>query len=181
MVDCEMLSAISRLLDEKLEPIHDRLGRLEADVGELKQRTSKLEQEVSGLKQELSEVKQRMSKLEQEVSGLKQELSEVKQRTSKLEQEVSGLKQEVSGLKQEVSGLKQTTSKLTEDMRYVKVVLLENNIIPRLNTIEKCYVEASVRYMERSEQIDGMQSDIDILKGTVKKHSQQLRLLGNGV
>ena len=56
-------------------------------------------------------------------------------------------------------------------MTYVKVVLLENNVLPRLDTIEKCYVETSRRYLERTEQIDKMQMDVDNLKTTVQRHS----------
>lgn len=53
-------------------------------------------------------------------------------------------------LKSTTEELKSTTEELNGDITYVKEVLLENDIIPRLNTIEKCYVETSRRYMEHS-------------------------------
>ncbi len=46
--------------------------------------------------------------------------------------------------------------RLESDMKYVRVVQLENHIIPRLNTIEACYVDTAKRYVERTEQIDAM-------------------------
>lgn len=61
MVDQEMLMAMSEMMDEKLEPVYDRLDKLEAD------------------------------------------------------------------------------------MKYVRVVQLENNVIPRLNTIEAYYVDTAER------------------------------------
>lgn len=63
---------------------------------------------------------------------------------------------------------------LEADMKYVKVVQLENNIIPRLNTIEACYMDTSRRYMESTEQISAMKADIEVLKSVVSEHSQKL-------
>lgn len=71
--------------------------------------------------------------------------------------------------------LDKRTSKLEADMTYVKVVQLENNVIPRLNTIEKCYVDTSKRYLEQTEQMDRMNMDINILKQVVTNHSEQLK------
>ena len=150
MVDKEMLSAMSDLLDEKLDrkfdeklqPVYDRLDTLGQDV--------------SGLKED--------------VSGLKKDVSKLNDRVSGLEEDVSGLKEDVSGLKEDVSGLK-------EDMRYVKVVQLENNVIKRLSTIEECYVDTSRRYIAHIEQIDRMDGDIVLLKNVVSNHSEQLRRL----
>lgn len=65
--------------------------------------------------------------------------------------------------------------RLEADMKYVRVVQLENNVIPRLNTIETCYLEASKRYMERTEQMDTMWADIEVLKSLVSDHSEKLR------
>lgn len=91
---------------------------------------------------------------------------------AKFDEKLGPINDRFDRIEADVEELKQTTSKLTDDMRYVKVVLLENNVIPRLNTIESCYVETSKRYLERAEQIDTMQEDIDTLKSTVEKHSE---------
>lgn len=71
--------------------------------------------------------------------------------------------------------LEQKTDDLSDELRYVKVVQLENNIIPRLNTIEACFTDAADRWIKRSDQIDAMQADIDNLKITVEKHSSLLQ------
>ena len=54
---------------------------------------------------------------------------------------------------------------------------LENNVIPRLDTIEGCYLETSKRYLERTDQIDGMAADIVVLKDVVARHSATLQSL----
>lgn len=152
MVDMEMLSAISDLLDKKLEEKLEE--KLEQKLEE------KLEEKLDQKLEEKLE-KKLDQKFDEKLKPINQRFERIDERFDRIEADVEGLKQ--------------TTSKLSDDMRYVKVVLLENNVIPRLNTIESCYVETSRRYLERAEQIDTMQSDIDILKSTVEKHSDILQ------
>ncbi len=64
--------------------------------------------------------------------------------------------------------------KLESDMQYVRVVQLENNVIPRLNTIEAYYMDTATRYLERTEQIDAMSSDIEVMKVVLEEHSKKL-------
>lgn len=64
--------------------------------------------------------------------------------------------------------------KVESDLSYVKVVQLENTVIPRLNTIEQSYLDTSKRYLDSTEHIEEMSSDIDVLKHTVEKHSSML-------
>ena len=168
MVDMEMLSAISELLEEKLDQkLENKFDGLRTEISGLKLKVDGLDSEVSGLKQEVGDIKQEVGGIKQEVSGIKQEVSGIKQ-------EVGGIKQEVNSLKQEVNGLKSETGSLKEELRYIRIVQLENNVMPRLATIESCYLDTSRKYIERTEQIDGMASDIEVLKCVVEKHSQKL-------
>ena len=64
--------------------------------------------------------------------------------------------------------------RLESDMTYVRVVQLENNVIPRLNTIEECYLDASKRFVERTEQIDAMSADIKVIQSVLADHSRRL-------
>lgn len=166
MVDREMLSAISDLLDKKLEEkLEEKLDQ------KLDQKLEKLEQR---LEQKLEEkLEQKLEeKLDQKFD---EKLAPINEKFEQIDKRFDRIDERFDRIEADVKDLKQTTSKLTDDMRYVKVVLLENNVIPRLNTIESCYVEASRRYLERADQIDAMQADIDILKSTVEKHSDLLQ------
>lgn len=159
MVDREMLAAMEELLDRKLDekldqkfsenlkPIIIRLDRLEVKVEKLDERVSRLEERVSRLEA-------RVEKLDEHVSGLDE-------RTSRLEAKVEKLDGQMDHLE--------------KDMAFIKVVQLENNVIRRLGTIEKYYIDTSARYVERTEQIDRMDSDISILKCVVTNHSEQLK------
>lgn len=69
---------------------------------------------------------------------------------------------QVEPLKQEV-----------RDMR----LLLENDVLPRLNTIESCYTSTYRRYASGINQLDAIQTDVDILKKVVSEHSEKLQKL----
>ena len=156
MKDTEMLSAMSDLLDKKLGGLEGRMERLEDRMGGLEDRMGGLEDRMGGLED-------RVGGLEERVGGL--------------EERVGGLKEQVGGLKEQVGGLEERVGDLEKDMQYVKVVQLENKVIPRLDTIEGCYLETSKRYLERTDQIDGMAADIVVLKDVVAKHSATLQSL----
>ncbi len=53
----------------------------------------------------------------------------------------------------------------------------ENDILPRLQNIESCYLSTFKRYQVNAGQIDALQDDVDILKKVVAEHSEKLQKL----
>ncbi len=51
----------------------------------------------------------------------------------------------------------------------------ENEVLPRLNTIESCYTSTYDRYKDSVEEHESMKQDIDILKKVVTEHSEKLQ------
>lgn len=56
-------------------------------------------------------------------------------------------------------------------------LLLENDILPRLQNIEACYTSTYRRYADGIIQADTLQQDVDILKKVVTEHSEKLQKL----
>ena len=54
-------------------------------------------------------------------------------------------------------------------------VLMENNVVPRIDNIESCYVSTYNRYVEGLNQISSIQSDVDVIKKVVIEHSKKLQ------
>ena len=92
-----------------------------------------------------------------------------------LEQKVDGLEQRMDGLDQKVDGLEQSMESIQGRVTRIEVDLLENNVIPRLNTIEACYTSTYNRYREYSERMETAFTDIDLLKKVVSEHSEKLK------
>lgn len=99
MVDKELLTAISGLLDEKFDqrllPMNGRLERLEEDMKYVKFSLEKI------------------------------------------------VVPRIDGLDSRADKLESRLDKLENDVKYIRVVQLENNVIPRLDRLEECYLDAA--------------------------------------
>ncbi len=124
MTDQELLSAISNMLDKKIEP----------------------------LKQDICCLTRRMDALDKKVECLTG-------RMDALDKKVECLTGRMDSLEKEVRR---------------NSLILENDVLPRLQTIEKLYVDSSKIYMEKVKQIDDMQNDIDTMKVVIQEHSEKL-------
>lgn len=60
-------------------------------------------------------------------------------------------------------------------VKRIEIDLLENNVIPRLNTIESCYTETYNRYKDYADKMEAAFEDIEILKKVVSEHSEKLK------
>lgn len=63
---------------------------------------------------------------------------------------------------------------LKKDIQQTRIIL-ENDILPRLQNIESCYTSTFNRYSSGINQIEAIQTDIDILKKVVTEHSEKLQ------
>ena len=66
---------------------------------------------------------------------------------------------------------------LENEVRVIRVDILENNVIPRLNTIEQCYLDTSKRYLEKSEKFEAAITDIEVMKLAIQKNSEDIEEL----
>lgn len=60
-------------------------------------------------------------------------------------------------------------------IKRIEVELLENNVIPRLNTIESCYTSTFDRYKDSVEDYETIKQDISIMKKVITEHSEKLQ------
>ncbi len=154
MNNAELLSAISDLLDQKLEEKLEQ--KLEQKLEE------KLDQKFD---QKLQPIYARLDRVEEHSHATRQILEEnVLPRLDRVEEH------------------SHSTRKLLVDSVIPKLhatrILLENDIQPRLQNIEACYIDAARHYLHRTEQIDTLSEDVDILKKTVRRHSMILQKAG---
>lgn len=118
-------------------------------------------------------VEAKLELIKQDIHGLKEEVGSLKEDVSVLKEEVGSLKEDVSGLQKKVGSLASRMDSLEKEVRQ-NSILLENEVLPRVRTIEKMYVDSSRIYMEKAAQIDGMQDDIDVMKVVIQEHSEKL-------
>lgn len=72
---------------------------------------------------------------------------------------------------------------IKEDIQEIKTrvkkieITQENEILPRLNTIESCYTSTYDRYKDNVDTYESMKQDISIIKKVVAEHSEKLQKL----
>ncbi len=62
-------------------------------------------------------------------------------------------------------------------LKRIEIDLLENNVIPRLNTIESCYTDTYNRYKDYADKMEAAFADIELLKKVVAEHSERFQKL----
>lgn len=60
-------------------------------------------------------------------------------------------------------------------IKRIEIDLLENNVIPRLNTIEACYTSTYDRYKDSVDDYEAIKQDISIMKKVITEHSEKLQ------
>ena len=60
-------------------------------------------------------------------------------------------------------------------MKRIEVDLIEDKILPRLNTIESCYTSTFDRYKDSVEDYEAIKQDVSIMKKVIQEHSQKLQ------
>ena len=66
------------------------------------------------------------------------------------------------------------TSSIKQSLQNTQL-FLENEILPRLQTLESCYTTTYHRYANGIQQLDTLQNDMDIVKNVVSEHSVALQ------
>ncbi len=84
------------------------------------------------------------------------------------------VKESISGLETDVASIKNDVTRLQEEVKYIKLVQLENNVIPRLNTIESCYLDTYDRYKNNNDKFEAALSDIDVMKLAIRANSADI-------
>ncbi len=122
-------------------------------------------------------------KLKSELQPIKSDIHDLKADVSQLKADVSNLKADVSHLKDDVSNLKADVSHMKEDIYHMKdeiyhiKLFQENVILPRLDTIESCYIDTYKRYKGYNDKMEAAFDDVELLKQVVGEHSQKLQMI----
>ena len=152
MTNNELLLSMSNLLDTKLKPLNDTVNKIDTTINEdVLPRIQNLETTIN------DEMLPRIQNLETTVNDV------MFPRFLKLETFIN----------------KDIGPKIIQIEFSIKKIEVtnENKILPRLNTIESCYLSTFERYKKGIEQLDSMQVDVDVLKNVVQKHSHQLQMI----
>ena len=166
----EDLLSISYLLDVKLdEKLAAKLRPVEEGISDITSGIERLEVRVGRLEERMDRLEVRVDRLEAEVGALKVKVAELDEKVTELDTKVTELDTKVAELDEKVDTF-------GAQVRLTRLEM-ENIIVPQIQLLSENYVPAAKRYEKASGQIDEMQSDIDIMKHTITRHSEVLQRL----
>ncbi len=108
------------------------------------------------------------AKLEARLEPIENRLESLENRLEVLENKVGILETKSDSTERSIASINNTIFKMQQ--------LLENQILPRLQTIESCYLDTYKRYSASADKIQTTIDDVDILKKVVHRHSELLQM-----
>ena len=152
---------LEKILDEKLEPVYERLDRLESRMDAIESRMDVIES--------------RMDAIESRMDAIESDMKDVKKRLGNMESDMKDVKKRLSNIEgafyEEFHPLLVTHAipRLSSVERK-----LEDEVIPQLNHTRN-FAEATYKLATSAmDWLSSMQADIDELKNTVQQHSKLL-------
>ena len=120
-------------------------------------------------------LKKNLKGVESRLDGVESRLEGVESRLDGVESRLDGVESRLDGVESRLDGVESRLDTLEHDVTVIKVDMLENNVIPRLNTIEQCYLDTSKRYMDKTEEFENAIADISVMKRAIQKNSEDIR------
>ena len=109
-----------------------------------------------------SEVGKRLDGIDERLDGIDERLDRMDEHFEKVDKRLDNLEQGMEDLQARTKHLE---------------ITMENDIVPRLQNIEDCYLTTYKRYAEGIEKQDSLVEDVSVLKIVVERHSAQINEL----
>ena len=93
-----------------------------------------------------------------------------------LDDKVNALSDKFNVLDNEIKNLNNKVESLETGLHNVRL-FQENIILPRLDTIESCYLDTFNRYQKNADKMELVYDDVDLLKKVAADHSEKLQRL----
>lgn len=150
------------LTNEDLLAISNLLSPIKEDIAGMKKDIVGMQNEILGMRNDITDIRKDISGMQSDIVGT--------------QNDVAGMKNDIAGMKNDIAGMKNDIAELKKDVLIINLKL-ENDVIPRLQNIESCYISTYDRYREGVEEHEEMKKDIEILKKVVEVHSEKFQQL----
>lgn len=91
--------------------------------------------------------------------------------TAKIDAVESKLSADIHALDAKINDV---DKRLSADIKKINLSL-ENIVVPRISHIEQCYLDTSERYIIETGRINGLTTDVQVLKSVVQEHGERLK------
>ena len=140
---------------------------------------TKLRAELQPLRNEMKDFKDEMRNEMQDFRGEMQ--SEMQDFRGEMQSEMQDFRGEMQSGMQDFRGemrseMQDFKDEMQSGVHQIKL-FQENIILPRLDTIESCYLDTYRRYRDNADRMEAVFEDVGIMKKVLAEHSKQLQKL----
>ena len=132
---------------------------------------------IEPIKNDVHEINCRVSAIETRVTAIESKVDAIETRVTAIESKVDTIETQVDAVERRVTAVEGQVIAMCNRLKKMEIVQ-ENEILPRLNTIEACYTSTYDRYKDSVEDYAMMKQDVSVLKKVVSEHSQKLQMIG---
>jgi len=93
---------------------------------------------------------------------------------TKLDSRLNPIKSDIKAIRDEQTLIKDEQRRMKDEQTRIRLII-ENDVLHAINILSENYVPAAKRYEKAADQIEAMQSDIDIMKKVLADHSEKLK------
>ena len=126
-----------------------------------------LDKKLKPIDSKFEKIEAKLEEIETRLEKVETRLEEIQTRLEKVETRLEELETRLEELETRLEELETRVKKLE--------LLHETDVLPRVSTIEECYISTYERYKENVEHIEAMRTDIDIIKRVLVEHSEKLK------
>jgi len=113
--------------------------------------------------------------LDKKISPIYDKLEKVKSRIDNFESRMDNFESRMDNFESRMDNFADIlNNQIFPNIKLINLKL-ENDILPRLQTIEDCYLSTYKRYQSGVEHFDSMELDIQIMKNVLREHSNKLQ------
>ena len=170
----EDLLVLGNMFDEKIMPLDRKIDALDGKVDALDSKVEVLSQRVDALDENVRVLDGKVQVLSERMDVLEENVRVLDGKIQVLSDRVDTLDENVGTMRKDICVLNDRMDKVEDKVRMTNIIL-ENDVIPRLQNIEGCYVSTYKRYQEGVSDIDTLKTDMSLVKKVVTRHSEILQ------
>ena len=123
----------------------------------------------------LDPLEKRMDTFEEKLDKLDAKIDRVEQN---LNTKIDLVQQNLNTVEQNLNAKIDLVEQSLKHSIHLINLTLDNNIVPRLNEIESCYISTSERYLKETDKIIALDTDLSVAKSVILEHRKKLAALG---
>jgi predicted nucleic acid-binding Zn-ribbon protein len=130
---------------------------------------------ISGIMdKKLIPIENRLDAMQDEIHIMQGEIRDMQGEIRNMQGEIRDMQGEIRNMQGEIYSIQGEIRDIQGEIHNIRL-FQENVILPRLNTIESCYMDTYERYKSYADKIESVFADTELLKKVVSEHSEKLQ------